>query len=175
MASMHSPSIQAEVSEDRRWPTERLRPVDLDTRTSLGKRALRTLARILITFCIGVAATLAWQSYGDAARQMIANSYPQLGWLAPQGAPIAQTAPNMVAPAAPTALSSELPQLKAMAANLAAVRQSVDQLGAQLAASRSPTCRRPWPPASSRWRATSPRSRRLRRGQPLPRRASLCR
>ena len=39
MASMHSPSIQAEVSEDRRWPTERLRPVDLDTRPSLGKRA----------------------------------------------------------------------------------------------------------------------------------------
>ena len=136
MASMHSPSIQAEVSEDRRWPTERLRPVDLDTRPSLGKRASRTLARILITFCIGVAATLAWQSHGDAARQMIANSYPQLGWLAPQGAPIAQTAPNMVAPAAPAALSPELPQLKAMAANLAAVRQSVDQLGAQLAASR---------------------------------------
>jgi hypothetical protein len=49
MASMHSPSIQAEVSEDRRWPTER-RPVDLDTRPSLGKRASRTLARILITF-----------------------------------------------------------------------------------------------------------------------------
>ena len=136
MASMHSPSIQAEVSEDRRWPTEPLRPVDLDTRTSLGKRASRTLARFLITFCIGVAATLAWQFYGDVARQMIANSYPQLGWLAPQAAPLAQTAPNMVAPAAPAALSPELPQLKAMAANLAAVRQSVDQLAAQLAASR---------------------------------------
>ena len=25
----------------------------------------------LITFCIGVAATLGWQSYGDAAREMI--------------------------------------------------------------------------------------------------------
>lgn len=136
MASMHSPSIQAEVSGDRQWPTEPLRPVDLDTRTSLGKRASRTLARFLITFCIGVAATLAWQFYGDVARQMIANSYPQLGWLAPQAAPLAQTAPNMVAPAAPAALSPELPQLKAMAANLAAVRQSVDQLAAQLAASR---------------------------------------
>ena len=77
---------------------EPLRPVDLDARPSLGKRASRTLARFLITFCIGVAATLAWQSYGDAARQMIANSYPPLGWLAPQSAPVAQTAPNMVAP-----------------------------------------------------------------------------
>lgn len=138
MASALSPSIQAEVSEDR-WPTEPLRPVDLDTRPSLGKRASRTLARLLITFCIGVAATLAWQSYGDAARQMIANSYPQLGWLAPQAAPLAQTAPNMVAPAAAAALSPELLQLKAMAANLAAVRQSVDQLAAQLIAGRQQT------------------------------------
>ena len=138
MASTLSPSIQAEVSEDR-WPTEPLRPVDLDTRPSLGKRASRTLARLLITFCIGVAATLAWQSYGDAARQMIANSYPQLGWLAPQAAPLAQTAPNMVAPAAAAALSPELLQLKAMAANLAAVRQSVDQVAAQLAAGRQQT------------------------------------
>jgi len=139
MASMHSPSIQAEVSEDRRWSPEPLRPVDLDTQPSLGKRASRTLARLLITFCIGVAATLAWQSYGDAARQMIANSYPQLGWLAPQAAPLAQTAPNMVAPAAAAALSPELLQLKAMAANLAAVRQSVDQVAAQLAAGRQQT------------------------------------
>jgi len=37
-------------------------------------------SRFLITFCIGGASTLAWQSYGDAARAMIANSYPQLGW-----------------------------------------------------------------------------------------------
>src|SRR5262245_6581377 len=61
-------------------------------RPSLGKRALRSLARFLIIFCIGIAATLAWQSYGDAARETIANSSSQLGWLAPQTAPLAQTA-----------------------------------------------------------------------------------
>src|SRR5262249_19852283 len=61
-------------------------------RPSLGKRASRSLTRFLIIFCFGVAATLAWQSYGDAAREMIANSYPQLSWLAPQAAPLAQTA-----------------------------------------------------------------------------------
>jgi hypothetical protein len=135
MASTLSPSIRAEVSEDR-WSTEQLRPVDLATRPSLGKRASRAFARLLITFCIGVSATLAWQSYGDAARQMIADSYPQLGWLAPQAAPLGQTPANMAAPAA---LSPELLQLKAMAANLAAVRQSVDQLAAQLAAGRQQT------------------------------------
>jgi hypothetical protein len=141
MASTLSPSMQAEVSEDQ-WSTEPSRSVDLDLndgpfsrkQPSLGKRASRTLASYLITFCIGVAATLAWQSYGDAARAMIANSSPQLGWLAPQAAPPAQTAPNMVAPAAPAALSPELLQLNAMAAGLAAVRQSVDQLAAQVAA-----------------------------------------
>jgi len=38
------------------------------TQQSLRKRASRALARFLITFCIGVAAALAWQSYGDAAQ-----------------------------------------------------------------------------------------------------------
>src|SRR6266536_1192705 len=95
---------------------------------SLGKRSSRTFARLLITFCIGIAATLAWQSYGDAARKMIANSSPQLSWLAPQDAP-AQTPPNMVAPAAP---SPDQQQLNAMSLSLFAMRQSLDQFAAQL-------------------------------------------
>jgi hypothetical protein len=53
---------------------------------SLGKQASFALARFLIAFCSGVAATLAWQSYGDAARRMIASSSPQVGWSAPQAA-----------------------------------------------------------------------------------------
>ena len=103
-------------------------------RPSLGKRAARGLTRFLVIFCIGVATTLAWQSYGDAAREMIANSSPQLGWLAPQAAPVAQTAPDIVARAAPAAPSPDLQQLKEMLLGLAAVRQSVDQLAAQFAA-----------------------------------------
>jgi hypothetical protein len=87
------------------------------------------LMRLLITFCIGVAATLAWQSYGDAAREMIANSSPQLSWLAPQVA-VAQTAPDTIAP---TESSPNPQELKAMSADLAAVRQKVDQLAAQMA------------------------------------------
>ncbi len=62
---------------------------------SLARRALRAVARFLITFYIGVAATLAWQSYGDAARQFIAALRPQLDWLAPQAAD-SQAAVNTV-------------------------------------------------------------------------------
>jgi len=80
-----------------RWATEPsddapLQPTDLDwvanaPSSSLGKQASFALARFLIAFCIGVAATLAWQSYGGAARKMIARSSPQLGRSAPQAAP----------------------------------------------------------------------------------------
>jgi hypothetical protein len=65
-------------------------------RLPVRKRASRALARFVTVFCIGVAAILAWQSYGDAARQIIANSYPQLRWLAPQQAltATAQEAPT---------------------------------------------------------------------------------
>jgi hypothetical protein len=98
-------------------------------RPSLGRRALRRLARFLIVFCVGVGTTLAWQSYGDAARAMIVNASPQLVWLAPQAAPVVPTATDVVAPAG--AASSDVQQL---AFGLAAVRQSVDLLTAQLAA-----------------------------------------
>jgi len=98
-------------------------------RPSLARRALRGLARLLIVFSIGVGTTLAWQLYGDAARAMIASSSSQLGWLAPQTAPVVPTAPDVVPPAA-----AALPDLEQLALGLAAVRQSVDQLTAQLAA-----------------------------------------
>ena len=126
-------STQSEFPEDR-WTTEP--PIQASIRrtdrrieqSSLAKRALHGFARFLIIFCIGVGATLVWQSYGDAAREMIANSSPQLGWLAPQT--VAQTAPDMVAPTAPATPSPDLQQLKAMSLGLAAVRQRVEQLAA---------------------------------------------
>jgi hypothetical protein len=99
-------------------------------RPSLGKRVSRSLVRSLIIFCTGIAATLAWQSYGDAAREMIANSSPELGWLAPQAAPVAQIASDMPAPAPSAIPSPEQQQLKEMSLAFATVRQSVDQLAA---------------------------------------------
>jgi hypothetical protein len=123
-------STQSEFPEDR-WATEppiQARASPTDRRMKLDKRASCGFARLLIIFCIGVAATLVWQSYGDAAREKIANSSPQLRWLAPQT--VAQTAPDIVAPTEPAIPSPDVQQLKAMSLGLAAVRQSVEQLAA---------------------------------------------
>ena len=133
MSSRLSLSL-SEFSEER-WATEPLiepppHPSELGlirgTRSSRVKRASLALARFLITFCIGVAATLTWQSYGDAARGMIASSSPQLAWLAPQAAPVEQAAPAPSPPASPD-------QLKAISRGLAVVRQSVDRLAVDIA------------------------------------------
>jgi len=102
-----------------------------NTQPSLRKRASRAFSRFLITFCIGGASTLAWQSYGDAARAMIANSYPQLGWLAPQAEPVAQNVPETIALVAP---SFDQQQLNAMSVDLDAVRQSIDRIATSMSA-----------------------------------------
>jgi hypothetical protein len=44
------------------------------------RRALRALFRYAIVICLAVAATLAWQSYGEAAKQIVATRAPDLGW-----------------------------------------------------------------------------------------------
>src|SRR5262249_2792479 len=54
---------------------------------SLRRRASRALALLVIAFCTGFAIGLLRQSYGDAAREVIAH--PQLRWLAPEHTPIA--------------------------------------------------------------------------------------
>jgi hypothetical protein len=113
---------------------------------SLGRRAFRALFRFLIAVGVGIGGTLAWQAYGDAARQMIATAYPErLGWIAPpaptiapapQSARAAESAPAALASAAPPAPSVDEEHLKAMAADLAAMRQSVEQLAGQVASSQ---------------------------------------
>ncbi len=73
--------------------------------------------RFLMIFLIGVVATLAWQSYGRAARGVIAS------WLAP--GPVAQAAPIPFADA-----SSD--DLLAISRSLAALRDGVDKLAADI-------------------------------------------
>jgi hypothetical protein len=110
----------------------------------------RTMFRFLRAACIGVIATLAWQSYGGAARQMIATYVPALGAPAPTVAPSAATGARDSEPvqangaavqdpatvpvgaaSVASAPSSELAeQVKSMGRELAAVRQSVEQLAA---------------------------------------------
>lgn len=114
-----------------RWDAEPSidEPADLDlvpaTRSSLVRRVSVAVARFLAVFCIGAAATLAWQSHGDAARRTIASSSPRFAWLAPPAAPTAPIAPATSASASPD-------QIKAISHGLAVVRQSVDQLAAEI-------------------------------------------
>ncbi len=116
------PSVEAPV----------IRPADLKNdrspkrRQSLAARVPLAIARFLITFGVGVATTLAWQSYGDAAREMIASASPQLGWLAPQAASVAQSASDAIEPAATRAVAADPQQLNPVSLDLDAVRQSVD-------------------------------------------------
>jgi hypothetical protein len=156
----------------------------LGEKPPLGRRATRAVIRFLIAVCVGIAGSLAWQSYGGVAREMIANRVPQLAWIssrpvtsqapgpaaatgqaasapafeasAPQPAaaqaapmaqaatdtppaaaaqalPVAQAAPEQTAattaaPAAPAARSPDQPQLDAVARDIGALRQSVEQL-----------------------------------------------
>ena len=134
LSSTQSKSARRLATEEPSWATDEpvdssVAPTDPDQlpseRLPLGGRAWRGLTRFLIAFGIGVVATLAWQSYGDAARGMIASSYPQLGWLAPAAAPDASS---------PDLQELKAIELKAMSTDLAAVRQSVDQLAAQFVA-----------------------------------------
>jgi hypothetical protein len=118
---------------------------------------LRAFIRYLVAICIGVAGTLAWQAYGEEAKQIIATRAPELGW-SPEvrqtiaswtkllarpentaaqppvqetqdAAPRAQTAPEAVAPT-PAAPSFDPEQAKQMAQSLDELRQTVGRLAA---------------------------------------------
>jgi hypothetical protein len=123
------------------------------------RRASRGFARYLLAICIGVAGTLAWQSYGDAAKQIIATRAPELGWSpetkqmiaswvpkppggsenaaarssvpgTPQAVPVAQTVPEPVAPKAPVTPSIDPEQVHQIALDVTALRQTVEQFAA---------------------------------------------
>jgi hypothetical protein len=125
------------------------------------KRSFRGFARYFTAICIGIFATLAWQSYGEATKQIIATRAPELGWSpetrqmiaswvqqlawtkppaspenaapssvpqTPQSSPVAQIAPEVVAPKTPAAPSLDPEQVHQIAVDLGALRQVVDQL-----------------------------------------------
>ncbi|MGJ5150568.1 hypothetical protein [Bradyrhizobium sp. HKCCYLR1023] len=88
-------------------------------RPSIGRRTLHTLARFVIAVLIGIGATLAWQSYGDAARDKVVARVPSLGWLL------------SVSTTKSPAIASTAQQLEPLAFNLDVVRRSVEQLTAK--------------------------------------------
>src|SRR5258707_968452 len=112
-ALLVKPSVEAAAGHPAKVKNDQL-PT---SRLSLGKRAPLALARHLIVFLVGDAATLAWQTYGDAARQLIA----------------------------PAASAPDQPQLNAISLDLDAVRRSIDGLaisiGTAIATSQEQTTR----------------------------------
>jgi hypothetical protein len=63
-------------TSERKAIYDRLLAIEHQTK----KRGSRGFTRYLLAICIGVTATLAWQSYGEAAKQIFATKVPELGW-----------------------------------------------------------------------------------------------
>jgi hypothetical protein len=106
-----------------------------------GSRRPRGFRRYLVAILIGIAAALAWQSYGDSAKQIIATRAPDLGWSPEAKQMIAASiqwigwtpaGPEKQAPpvvqTASTTPSLDPGQVQQMTQNLAALRQTVEQL-----------------------------------------------
>jgi hypothetical protein len=115
------------------WPL-RSSPVKNDQSTSerrsIGSRMIRALANFFIAVLIGVGVTLAWQSHGDDAKEMVRTWAPSLAWLLP--ASTTKSPPDSQESAAATVTSPELLQhLKPIALDLAIVRHSIEQLAAK--------------------------------------------
>src|SRR5258708_29149370 len=89
-------------------------------RPSVGRRIVRTLTRFFIAVLIGVGGTLAWQSHGDAAREMVVARAPALAWLLS----VSTTKSSAVAATSPDPVQ----QLEPLASNLDVGRPSVEQL-----------------------------------------------
>jgi hypothetical protein len=121
-----------DLASDRRAQEPPLHPSELNRFEnepgSVSRRVPVAFVRFVIFFFMGVATTLAWQSYGNAARGTVAHLTAGLGWLAPPAAP--PSAPGSSA-AVPTVGASP-DQLAAVSRSLAAVRQSVDRLAADV-------------------------------------------
>jgi hypothetical protein len=124
---------------------------------SMARRAVRAFTALLLTACIGVAA-VAWQVNRDAAKRMITRWAPQFvasslsqetpGLSAqpappavaaaaanaapPQPAPVAQTAPQGVAPAAAAPSAEPAQLLQSVARDVASLGQEVEQLKASI-------------------------------------------
>jgi len=90
-------------------------------RPSVSRRLTRSLARFFLAVFIGVGGALAWQ-HGDEVAEFVRTWAPSLGWLLPVS--------TTKAPAPPVTSTELQQQLRPMAIDLALVRRSMEQLGA---------------------------------------------
>ena len=125
-------------ASERKAIHDRLVAID----NKMTRRGSRGFGRFLLAVLIGVAATLAWQSYGDATKQVIATKAPELGW-SPEAKqmiaswtlgwtkpPVVESKAAPVAQTAPIATSLDPEKVQQMAQNLAEVRETVQELAA---------------------------------------------
>jgi hypothetical protein len=82
---------------------------------SLVRRMLRSVIRFVVTLLIGIGGTLAWQSYGDTVKAMVAVQAPTLARLLPP-----TRWPGATSPAQPAA-----------GYNLETLRLNIEQLAAR--------------------------------------------
>jgi hypothetical protein len=121
---------------------------------SVGGRVIRACIGFLLAICLAVAASL-WQSYGDAAKQIVARWVPQFALTssspqdnpglpeqpgaaavqasAAKAVPPAQIAPEGVASAGATLSPESTQLLQSMAGDLAHAQQEIEQLKAGIA------------------------------------------
>jgi hypothetical protein len=125
-------------------------------RPSLFRRATRRTLRFAFVLFLGVALTLAWQSYGETAKHMVVTWAPQLGPWIPfhessgpsiqlpaaevRAMPVqeasseeATAVPDAVRQSAaltPTSSEADLQQLEEIARDVSAARQSIERLAA---------------------------------------------
>jgi hypothetical protein len=92
-------------------------------RASIGRRIFRTLTRFSIAVLIGVGATLGWQSYGDAAKEMLVARAPTLAWVL--------SVSTTKSPVVAATSTDPMQQLAPLTFNLDIVRRSVEQLAAK--------------------------------------------
>ena len=141
---VESPSLHERLSESRY--SDR---TAMAARPSFGRRASRTLLRYLIACGIGVAGTLGWQAYGDAAKQTVATWGEQHGvpmaWLSyaepakPESPPAQAALSAQAAPESAPASSSDVQQLKTMTLGLGSTLGTVKERIEQLVAAQQQT------------------------------------
>jgi hypothetical protein len=116
-------SQSAPRPSNQNWPTPPTSNIQKSEKRSIGRRMSRALARYSVVFLIGIGATLAWQSYGDEAKEIVRTEVPSLAWLLP----VSTAKPPPDDQGSTTAAVSS-PQLERLELSLLVVRRSVEQL-----------------------------------------------
>ena len=140
-------SSDEKLNEELRVNLEELKTVSprMKPEGDMKRRGSRRFARFLVAICIGVAGTLAWQSYGEATKQIIVTGAPELGWSPEAKQMIASaiqrvgwttpagpepTAPETVTSKASSAASLDPAQVQQMVQSFGTLRQTIEQMAA---------------------------------------------